>query len=430
MASFVERLWAPEEHGQLSRRDRAPGRYLAYVPDELGAKLPRVGDEARAATEDALTVLARADERIGERAAYLNHLLIRSESISSSWIEGNRVTPKRLAIAEVLEDGPRVALDVIGNVRATEDAIAALADRGRPITTADIEELQHVIEPSLPRGLRTEQNWVGGSGWSPLRAEFVPPPETEVARLVADLAAFITETSGNPVVRAAIAHAQFETIHPFIDGNGRTGRALIHTVLRRADALRNALIPISTVFAGDTDTYIAGLTAFRADPPQIDEWVTGFARATELAAGNAVRLADDVAALDQQTLADLIAYRRDHALTPATPRRDSVILRILGELATEPVLTVEGVARRHGVSTTAAHRALTELADAEILGRTKDQRGRLICWTADRHLALVALTERSNRVGAGDTTGRTPKGGPPRPEAERVGRLRREIAAD
>ena len=98
MASFVERLWAPEEHGQLSRRDRAPGRYLAYVPDELGAKLPRVGDEARAATEDALAVLARADERIGERAAYLNHLLIRSESISSSWIEGNRVTPKRLAL--------------------------------------------------------------------------------------------------------------------------------------------------------------------------------------------------------------------------------------------------------------------------------------------------------------------------------------------
>ncbi|MFX5957026.1 Fic family protein, partial [Acinetobacter baumannii] len=81
-----------------------------------------------------------------------------------------------------------------------------------------------------PRGLRTEQNWVGGSGWSPIRAEFVPPPEMEVGRLVADLAAFVTRTEGNPVIRAAIAHAQFETIHPFIDGNGRMGRALIHTV--------------------------------------------------------------------------------------------------------------------------------------------------------------------------------------------------------
>ena len=78
----------------------------------------------------------------------------------------------------------------------------------------------------------------------------MPPPEGEVPRLVADLARFTTDTSGNPVVRAAIVHAQFETIHPFTGGNGRTGRALIHTVLRRADALRNTLIPISTVFAG------------------------------------------------------------------------------------------------------------------------------------------------------------------------------------
>src|SRR5690606_6335047 len=144
--------------------------------------------------------------------------------------------------------GSRVALDVVGNVRATESAIAGLAERDRTITTDDVVELQHTIEPTLPRGLRDRQNWVGGPGWSPLRAEFVPPPEWEVPRLVADLARFVTDTAGNPVVRAAIAHAQFETIHPFIDGNGRTGRALIHTVLRRADALRNALIPISTVF--------------------------------------------------------------------------------------------------------------------------------------------------------------------------------------
>lgn len=403
MPYFVDRLWNPEDHGQLSRRDRAPGRYLAFVPDELGLDIPPISDEARTAAEDAVTVLARADERIGSRGAYLNHLLIRSESISSSWIEGNRVTPKRLAIAEALNQGPRIALEVIGNVRATEDAIAGLADRTKTITVADIEALQHVIEPSLEPGLRTEQNWVGGPGWSPLRAEFVPPPESEVRRLVDDLAGFVSETAGNPVVRAAIAHAQFETIHPFVDGNGRTGRALIHTVLHRSDALRNILIPISTVFAGDTDAYIAGLTAFRADPPRLDDWIIAFARATELAAGNAVRLAEDVAALDAETVDDLIAFRRANGVTPASPRRDAVVLRILSTLATDPVLTIDAVAERHGVSTTAAHRALTDLADAGILGRTKDQRGRLICWTADKHLALVALTERSNRVGAGDT---------------------------
>ncbi|MBK5249743.1 MAG: Fic family protein, partial [Actinomycetales bacterium] len=362
----------------------------------------------------------KRQERIGPRGRYLNHLLIRSESISSSWIEGNRVTPKRLAIAELLHHGPRQALDVVANVRATESAIAELADRDHPITTEDIVELQHIIEPRLDRGLRQEQNWVGGPGWSPLRAAFVPPPEGEVPRLVADLARFVTDTSGNPVVRAAIVHAQFETVHPFIDGNGRTGRALIHTVLRRADALRNTLIPISTVFAGDTGSYIAGLTGYRAGPPKLDEWVTGFSQAAERAAGNAVRLSENIAALDERVRDELVAFRRDRGLSPATPRRDAVVLRILDTLASDPVLTAESVSTRLEVSPAAAHRALTELAEAGVLGRAKEK-GRLVCWTADRHLALVTLTERSNRVGGGGTRDRKPRLGPALPDVSKFG---------
>ena len=187
MARFVELLWNPADEFGLSRRDRPPGRYLAYLPDELGEELPALGSPARQAGEDALAVLARADERIGSRGRYLNHLLIRSESISSSWIEGNRVAPKRLAIAELLHAGPNVALAVVANVRATEDAIAAMSDPARPVTAEDIIDLAHVVDPHLPSGLRTEQNWVGGPGWSPLRAEFVPAPPGEVPRLVDDL---------------------------------------------------------------------------------------------------------------------------------------------------------------------------------------------------------------------------------------------------
>ncbi|MFT4219572.1 MAG: winged helix-turn-helix transcriptional regulator, partial [Microbacterium sp.] len=203
--------------------------------------------------------------------------------------------------------------------------------------------------------------------------------------------------------------------------NGRTGRALIHTVLRRADALRNALIPISTVFAADTDAYIAGLTGYRADPPALDGWVIGFAQAAEKAAGNAVRLAEDIAALDREVYDRLVAFRRDRGLNPAAPRRDAVVLRILETLASDPMLTAESVSTRLAVSLAAAHRALTELAEAGILGRTKDQRGRLVCWTADRHLALVALTERSNRVGGGDTQGRKPRLGPALPDVSQFG---------
>lgn len=381
----------------LSRKDRVIGTYLAYVPDELGRKLPTLGPAAQAAAEDALAVLARADERIGVEGAYLNHLLIRSESISSSWIEGNRVTPKRLAIAELLESGPRQALDVVGNVRATEAAIEDLSDHLTPITVDHIIELHQLIEPRLDRGFRTEQNWVGGTGWSPLRAQFVPPPETEVQRLVTDLAVFLSETAGNPIVRAAIAHAQFETIHPFIDGNGRTGRALIHAVLRRTGAVRHTLIPISTVFASHTDSYVEGLTAFRADPPRLDQWVISFAEATELAALTGIELAQSIRSLDTQTRNELVQWRENQGLKPAKPRHDAVILKILDILASSPVLTAESVCARLTVSPAAAHRALVQLAEAGILSRTKDQRGRLICWTADSYLQLVAFADQKNR---------------------------------
>jgi len=424
MAHYVDLLWNPEDTAHLVRKDRAPGHYRAYVPDELGEHLPQLGREAQQAAEDALAVLARADERIGQRRGHLNHLLIRSESISSSWIEGNSISPKQLAIAELLQQGQRVALDVVANVRATEEAMAELADRDRPVTTGDIEHLQHIIEPRLELGLRGEQNWVGGPGWSPLRAEFVPPPETEVPRLVGDLARFITSTEGNPVVRAAIAHAQFETIHPFIDGNGRTGRALIHTVLRRTDALRNTLIPISTVFAGDKGAYLEGLNAYRAEPSRLDDWIIGFAHAAELAAANAVRLSDDIADLDELARGELLRYRKRQEISPANPRRDAVVLRILATLATDPALTTEAVATQHKVSAAAAHRALVQLGEAGILKRNKDHKGRLIFWTADRHLALVALTERSNRVGAGNTGHGTPRLGPAAPGIDQLGVLR------
>ncbi|MEU1521776.1 Fic family protein [Nocardia rhamnosiphila] len=424
MAKYVDRLWQPSDEGLLARRDRQAGTYRAYVPDPLGVDLPRIGPRAQQAAEGTLAVLARADERIGPRGTYLNHLLIRSESISSSWIEGNRITPKKLAIAELLQSGTRTALDVVATVHATEQAIDSLADRSKPITTQDIVDLQHTIEPRIPAGLRTEQNWVGGPGWSPLRADFVPPPESEVPALVADVAAFLTATHGNPVVRAAIAHAQFETIHPFIDGNGRTGRALIHTVLRRCDALRHTLIPISTVFAARTDAYLAGLTSYRDMKPHTDEWVIGFAHAAEQAAQTGVRLARDAAALDEQLLQRLVEYRRRQGTSPALPRRDAVAMKILADLSTHPALTTESAATRYGVSTVAAHRALAELSDAGILVRSKNHKGKIMCYTADAHLALTALAERANRVGSGDTDHRRPDQGPPAPDLDHLGRLR------
>jgi hypothetical protein len=109
---------------------------------------------------------------------------------------------------------------------------------------------------------------------------------------------------------------------------------------------------------------------------------------------------------------------------PEAPRADAVVLRVLSRLSSDPVVTIDSVARAHGVSRVAAKNALTQLAEARVLSRSKDQKGRLVCWTADTHLALVALTERSNRVGGGDTANTRPRLAPPAPPVDTLGYLR------
>ena len=110
--------------------------------------------------------------------------------------------------------------------------------------------------------------------------------------------------------------------------------------------------------------------------------------------------------------------------SPALPRRDAVVMKILADFSAHPVLTTASAATRYGVSAVAAHRALSELADAGVLGRSKNHKGKIVCYTADAHLGLTALAERANRVGAGDTDHRRPDQGPPAPAAGRFGPLR------
>ncbi|WP_239105157.1 Fic family protein [Microbispora rosea] len=111
--------------------------------------------------------------------------------------------------------------------------------------------------------IRAEQNWVGGTGMSPCTADFVPPPPDRVHDLLEDLCAYISGDEHPALVQAAIAHAQFETIHPFVDGNGRTGRALIHLILKRRGLAPRVVPPISLVLASHADAYVSALTAYR-----------------------------------------------------------------------------------------------------------------------------------------------------------------------
>src|SRR5204863_7533443 len=122
--------------------------------------------------------------------------------------------------------------------------------------------------------IRSVQNWIGGSSFNPCSAAFVPPPPDHVEALLADLCAFVNDDSLPAVAQAAIAHAQFETIHPFRDGNGRAGRCLIHVVLRRRNVTPMLVPPISVVLATNARQYIAGLVDFRE--ARVDDWIGAF----------------------------------------------------------------------------------------------------------------------------------------------------------
>ncbi|HEV2361526.1 MAG TPA: Fic family protein, partial [Acidimicrobiales bacterium] len=181
---------------------------------------------------------------------------------------------------------------VLGNVRAMDQAVR-IGTTVRQFLVDDLLDIHRILlegtsEDRFAGVIRTDQNWVGGRGLSPVDAVFVPPPEDRVPELLQDLVSLVNLDDLPAVAQAAIAHAQFETIHPFGDGNGRAGRCLIHVVLRRRGLTPLFVPPISVVLASSAKQYIAGLVDFREG--RVDDWIGHFADATTAAAALAKQL--------------------------------------------------------------------------------------------------------------------------------------------
>src|SRR4051812_39327691 len=277
--------------------------------------------------------------------------LLRAESVASSRIEGLVLSQRRLAMAEVerAETHDDTARSVLGNIAAMEDAVRLGAGE-RPLKTADILRLHRTLmeatsTPGIAGKLRDQQNWIGGNAFNPGRADFVPPPPEHVPDLVDDLCLFMNRTDLPPIVQAALVHAQFETIHPFADGNGRIGRALIHVVLRRRGLAPRFVLPISLILASRARDYIAGLTAHRylgcsgAPVAQagIADWLRVFAAAMARAVADAERFGRNV---DR-----LVTTWRESA---APVRRISAADLLLPLSPSAPVVTVATAARLIG----------------------------------------------------------------------------------
>ena len=261
----------PESMSKAVRRRHA-GPYLSAVAPFIAERTPEFPADVLAAAEEASAEIARFDAELGAEVAPFAAVLLRSESASSSMIENLSSGAKAIALAELGSTAKRNATEIVGNVAAMRAALE-LADRLDPDAILAMHgALLGRREPSIAGRWRLEQVWIGGSSFGPHGSDFVPPHHDRVPALMDDLVRFMRRTDLPLLAQTAVAHAQFETIHPFPDGNGRTGRALAHAMLRGHGLTRNVTVPVSAGLLTNTRRYFDALTAYRkGDPAAIVE---------------------------------------------------------------------------------------------------------------------------------------------------------------
>ena len=392
------RTWEPQSSMTSMSRAAAARKgtsYQAAVPPLIAAMRLTFDDAVTAAAEDARAEATRFDAELSgtfegsEGFAPLASVLLRTESASSSQIENITVGSRALALAEIglARYGSNAEL-VVANVAAMQRAVAE-AGRVTPAAILAIHSALMHDQPSAdPGAFRNEPVWIGGSGACPHGAQFIPPHHERIQAGIQDLCAFIGRTDVPLIAHIAVAHAQFETIHPFVDGNGRTGRALVHAMLRHSRTTTRSTVPISAGLLTDTDAYFSALTAYRAGDP--DPIVERFSEATFAAIGNSRVLAEDLRGIVERWRLDL------------TVRRDSVAWRILPILLAQPAVTSRLVQERTGASQPAADRALRHLCGAGILTCTNEhgrERKRDVVWRSDEVItALDGFAARARRA--------------------------------
>jgi Fic family protein len=383
---FVERRWEGNPGAYGGRRTRASFTYQAFVPDPIETLDPPTTFEAAdavAAAERAVRELNTSHSVTGLEA--IGALLLRSEAIASSRIEGYELSQRNLAKALIDARAARgTARTVAANVIAMEEAIA-LGEADRPFVGDDIRAIHRTLmagEPErvTPGEYRREQNWIGGRLDSPLDARYVPPPETEIDGLMGDLVAFVNRDDLPGVAQAAIAHGQFETIHPFLDGNGRVGRCLIHVVLRRRGVAPRFVPPVSVALAARANQYISGLVGYREG--RTSEWCASFAGACEQASQLSGELAEQIARLETDW------YER-----AGRPRRDSAAARIIAALPAQPITSAATIRAAIGASHQRALDGLKVLARVGVV-RQITEGGYDRQYAADELFALVEAYEQ------------------------------------
>jgi Fic family protein len=415
MATFILERWVTEAVSGVPRADRRSCEYETYLPDSLARRAISLDGEVAADVTDAETAIARLDAHVTALTdtEALARLLLRAECVASSQIEGLAVGPRRLLRAEAarqMGEAPAdvTAEEVLGNIDAMRAALEA-GERSERITRETILEVHRCLFIDTPLKehaghIREVQNWIGGSAYNPCSAAYIPPPPDAVPDLLDDLAEFCNADSLPAVVQAALVHAQFETIHPFADGNGRTGRALVHLILRRRGLSRSVQPPISLVLATRAGDYIRGLTRFRhAGAADSDEAREGLNTWVGIFAAACVRATKDAIVFEERCR-QIEGHWRERL---GSVRRDSSVDLLLRLLPGTPVLSVKTAAAMLGRSKPQVNQAIARLESAGILTQvTVGRRNR--AFEARDVIDAFADLERQLASPGGDTEASPP----------------------
>ncbi|MEI6211373.1 MAG: Fic family protein [bacterium] len=382
----------------LGRRVRCEGAYTAFVPAPLPPKLEW--------TPSLVSALSDADRLIGRLAGEGHglpnpHLLIRPfiarEAVLSSRIEGTQATLGELLASKAgaaVDRSPDDLREVANYVAAMEHGISRLPTL--PLSLRLIREVHSKLmkgvrgDLATPGEFRRSQNWIGPAGCTLATASYVPPPPNELMPCLGELETFLNERSVPPLIQIAMAHYQFEAIHPFLDGNGRVGRLLVPLFLVERGVLPQPLLYLSAFFEATRPDYyrlLRGVTDRGAWAPWIEYFLNGVARQSEDALNRTHRM--------NQCLA------KWRLAAAGLPSRTPVL--ILEMLADNPFLTVTKAAKDLNVAFTTVQRAVDRLEALSIVAQVGEaKRDRVYCAKAllsilDEPAQLVAEVVRQRR---------------------------------
>ena len=360
--------------------------YQSFRPAPLPPNPPiALSGELVAKLVDANKMLAALDglsARIPNMDLFVS-MYVRKEALLSSQIEGTQCTLDDILNPLMEENTNRNVSDVVNYIKATEFALNRL--HSLPLCNRLIKETHAVLmegvrgQEKSPGEFRYSQNWIGGQGSTIRNARYIPPNPEDMQTAMSDLEKYMNgDDSLDPLIQAALIHYQFETTHPFLDGNGRVGRLLITLFLMEKGILSHPALYISYFLKMNRIEYYDRMTQVRKTG-DYEQWVMFFLQALSDSAGDAIQTIDALTALHNQSVAKLGAFSK---------RQQTNLLKLFAYIETNPIIDIQKTAAALGLSYNTVSKMVTILVDEGILRQT-DKAGKAKIYSYADYLDIL-----------------------------------------